>query len=55
MEILYLYKKMGMYPLDDVITGPIVIDQSNVDQWIKFVKATIGEEAYKKQRSDRPS
>jgi simple sugar transport system substrate-binding protein len=49
MEILYFYKKMGMYPLDDVITGPVVIDQSNVDQWIKFVKSVIGEEAYKKQ------
>jgi simple sugar transport system substrate-binding protein len=49
MEILYFYKKMGMNPLDDVITGPIVIDQSNVDQWIKFVKAVIGEDAYKKQ------
>jgi simple sugar transport system substrate-binding protein len=49
MEILYFYKKMGMYPLSDVITGPIVINQSNVDEWIKFVKATIGEDAYKKQ------
>src|SRR6266446_3165876 len=49
MEILYFYKKMGMYPLNDVITGPVVIDQSNVDQWIKFVKSVLGEEAYKKQ------
>jgi len=49
MEILYFYKKMGMYPLNDVITGPVVINQSNVDQWIKFVKAVIGEDAYKKQ------
>ena len=49
MEILYFYKKMGMYPLTDVITGPVVINQSNVDQWIKFVKAVIGEDAYKKQ------
>jgi simple sugar transport system substrate-binding protein len=49
MEILYFYKKMGMAPLDDVITGPVVINESNVDQWIKFVKATIGEDAYKKQ------
>jgi simple sugar transport system substrate-binding protein len=49
MEILYFYKKMGMAPLDDVITGPVVINADNVDQWIKFVKATIGEEAYKKQ------
>jgi simple sugar transport system substrate-binding protein len=49
MEILYFYKKMGMAPLDDIITGPVVINADNVDQWIKFVKATIGEEAYKKQ------
>jgi simple sugar transport system substrate-binding protein len=49
MEILYFYKKMGMSPLSDVITGPIVIDQSNVDTWIKFVKNIVGEDAYKKQ------
>jgi simple sugar transport system substrate-binding protein len=49
MEILYFYKKMGMAPLDDIITGPIVINRDNVDEWIKFVKATIGEDAYKKQ------
>jgi simple sugar transport system substrate-binding protein len=49
MEILYFNKKMGMYPLNDIITGPIVINASNVDQWIKFVKNVIGEEAYKKQ------
>lgn len=49
MEILYFYKKMGMYPLDDIITGPIIINEGNVDQWIKFVKAIIGEDAYKKQ------
>jgi simple sugar transport system substrate-binding protein len=49
MEILYFYKKMGMAPLDDIITGPIIISADNVDQWIKFVKATIGEDAYKKQ------
>jgi simple sugar transport system substrate-binding protein len=49
MEILYFNKKMGMHPLTDVITGPIVINASNVDQWIKFVKNIIGEEAYKKQ------
>ncbi len=49
MEVLYFYKKMGMAPLDDIITGPIVINQSNVDQWIKIVKGIIGEEAYKKQ------
>ena len=49
MEILYFNKKMGMYPLNDIITGPIVINASNVDQWIKFVKNIIGEDAYKKQ------
>jgi len=49
MEILYFYKKMGMYPLDDVLTGPVVINADNVDQWIKFVKNVVGEDAYKKQ------
>ena len=49
MEILYFNKKMGMSPISDVVTGPIIIDQTNVDQWIKFVKAVIGEDAYKKQ------
>ncbi len=51
MEVLYFYKKMGMYPLTDVITGPIVIDQSNVDKWITFVKNIVGEDGYKKQNT----
>jgi hypothetical protein len=38
-----------MAPLDDIITGPIIINQSNIDLWIKIVKGIIGEEAYKKQ------
>jgi hypothetical protein len=38
-----------MSPISDVVTGPIIIDQSNVDEWIKFVKSVVGEEAYKKQ------
>jgi hypothetical protein len=42
---------MGMYPLKDVITGPVVIDESNVDNWIKFVKNIVGEEGYKKQNT----
>jgi hypothetical protein len=45
----FFYKKMGICPLDDIITGPIVINQSNVANWIKNVKGIIGEEAYKKQ------
>ena len=49
MEILYFYKKMGMYPLADVLTGPVVINADNVDQWMKFVKNVVGEDAYKKQ------
>jgi len=49
MEILYFYKKMGVYPLDDIITGPVIINPDNVDQWIKSVKNVIGEDAYKKQ------
>ena len=49
MEILLLPQEDRDAPLSDVITGPIVINASNVDQWIKFVKNIIGEDAYKKQ------
>jgi simple sugar transport system substrate-binding protein len=49
MEFLYFYKKMGLAPLQDIITGPVVIHEGNVDSWIKFVKGIFGEELYRKQ------
>jgi len=44
-----LYKKYGYIPsLTDVITGPVVIDKSNVEQLRNIVISVFGEELYNK-------
>jgi len=48
MEFLYLYNEYGLAPVSDVITGPTVIDKSNVDTFINLVKSVFGEEVYDK-------
>lgn len=46
---LYLYKEYGYIPdLTDVITGPVVIDKTNVEHWRKIVISVFGEELYNK-------
>lgn len=48
MEWLYWYKTLNYQPQSDMLTGPIVIDSSTVDSWIKLVRNTFGAE-YDKQ------
>ncbi len=48
MEILYWYKTLGLWPQTDMLTGPVVIDGTNVAQWIPLVKNVFGSE-YEKQ------
>jgi len=48
MEWLYWYKTMNYEPQSDMLTGPIVIDKTEVDSWIQQVRNIFGEE-YDKQ------
>lgn len=49
MEWLYWYNKWGLYPQTDIITGPVIVDRNNVDQWEQFVRSIFGDEEYDQQ------
>jgi simple sugar transport system substrate-binding protein len=41
-ELLYWNKELGYKPFNDSLTGPIIIDSSNIDNWIPFTKNIFG-------------
>ncbi len=41
-ELLYWNKQLGYKPFNDTLTGPIIIDKSNIDNWIPFTKNIFG-------------
>jgi len=45
-NILYLYKEYGMAPVQPIITGPSIIDASNVDAWKELAIKALGEDTY---------
>ncbi len=34
MEILYWYQNLGLWPQQDFLTGPVIIDSTNVARWV---------------------
>src|SRR5262249_57624354 len=42
-ELLYWYKQLGYRPFNDTLSGPIIIDKSNVDAWVPFTKNIFGD------------
>lgn len=44
MEWLYWYHTLGYSPQSDMLTGPIVVDDSGIDGWIELVRNIFGEE-----------
>jgi len=48
MEILYWYNNLGLWPQADFLTGPVIIDSTNVGRWVPFVRNVFGTE-YDKQ------
>lgn len=51
MEWLYWNKRFGYAPQSDILTGPIVINADNADQWADQVRAVFGDEAYDEQNT----
>jgi ABC-type sugar transport system substrate-binding protein len=43
---LYLYNTLGYTPPPEILTGPIIIDASNVEHWKKGALKVFGEETY---------
>jgi simple sugar transport system substrate-binding protein len=44
MEWLYWYYELGYQPQSDMLTGPTVIDATDIDSWIERLRAIFGEE-----------
>jgi len=43
-ELLYWYHELGYRPFSDVLSGPIVIDSTNIDNWIPFTRNIFGDQ-----------
>ena len=49
LQRLYWYREYGYTPESDILTGPVIIDKTNVDHWITLVQGVIGPDNFKKQ------
>ena len=49
LQRLYWYREFGYNPESDILTGPVIIDKSNVDEWITLVQGVIGADNFQKQ------
>jgi simple sugar transport system substrate-binding protein len=43
-EILYWNRELGYDPIEDISTGPIIIDTNNVDAWIPLTRNVFGDQ-----------
>jgi simple sugar transport system substrate-binding protein len=43
-EILFYNRELGYRPTSDVLSGPILIDSSNVDKWIPLTRNAFGDQ-----------
>jgi PAS domain S-box-containing protein len=48
LQWLFWYQEYGYAPERDILTGPVIIDKTNVDQWITLVKDVIGADKFHK-------
>ena len=43
-EILYWNRQLGYDPTSDILSGPILIDSGNVDNWIPLTRNAFGDQ-----------
>ncbi|GIV75789.1 MAG: sugar ABC transporter substrate-binding protein [Litorilinea sp.] len=43
-QLLYYYLELGFEPTTDLLSGPILIDSSNVDKWIPLTRNAFGDQ-----------
>jgi two-component system sensor histidine kinase/response regulator len=48
LQWLFWYQEYGYIPERDILTGPVIIDKTNVDKWIALVKDVIGADKFHK-------
>jgi simple sugar transport system substrate-binding protein len=48
LQWLFWYQEYGYAPEQDILTGQVIIDKTNVDQWITLVKDVIGADKFHK-------
>ena len=51
LQSLYWYREYGYVPERDILTGPVMIDKANVDEWITLVQGVVGLDNFQKQIS----
>jgi simple sugar transport system substrate-binding protein len=49
LQRLLWYREYGYTPESDTLTGPVIIDKTNVDHWITLVEGVIGADNFQKQ------
>jgi simple sugar transport system substrate-binding protein len=49
LQQLHWYREYGYTPETDILTGPVLIDKTNVDHWITLVQGVIGADNFQKQ------
>jgi len=43
-ELLYWYHELGYRPFNDVLSGPILIDSTNIENWVPFTRNIFGDQ-----------
>lgn len=51
MEWLYWNKEFGYAPQSDILTGPVIINKDNADNWATLVRGVFGDKAYDEQNT----
>jgi PAS domain S-box-containing protein len=51
LQWLHWYREFGYAPEKDIVTGPVIIDKTNVDDWIGLVQGVIGVDNFQGQVS----
>jgi simple sugar transport system substrate-binding protein len=49
LQMLCWYREYGYTSESDILTGPVIIDKTNVDHWITLVQGLIGADNFEKQ------
>jgi two-component system, sensor histidine kinase and response regulator len=49
LQWFFWYREYGYAPEKDILTGSVIIDKTNVDEWITLVQGVVGADNFQKQ------